>query len=360
MASLTTVEISERGNPRNQDRLAVLAPAGADALVALVADGAGGQAGGAEAAERCVRAIEDSIARSGSPPARDALLTALRQLDSALVADPAAGLTTAVIICVAGDHVWGASVGDSAAWMVDADKPGSWDDLTRHQQRKPLLGSGAARAVGFGPLPVRGRMLLATDGLLNFAKHSQLALALHDCDCDQLESLAQQLVDLARMRNGELQDDTSLIVIDPHPGSATAEAAAQTSGPEQDEGQPERPPSLTILFVENHPTFANAVVSQFLSDHRVVIVASQREASVAVDALAPGAFDLALVDYDLDDGKGDQVVRYLRSASPSTALIGVSAREDGNAALLAAGADAVCPKLRFATIRDVIRRVLGE
>lgn len=61
-------------------------------------------------------------------------------------------------------------------------------------------------------------------------------------------------------------------------------------------------------------------------------------------------FDVVLVDYDLDDGKGDDLVRELMSRVTRPEIIGISARPEGNAALRAAGADAVCSKLRFSEV----------
>ena len=67
-------------------------------------------------------------------------------------------------------------------------------------------------------------------------------------------------------------------------------------------------------------------------------------------------FDVVLIDYDLDDGKGDALVSQLRTADPRPRIIGVSARPDGNSALLAAGADTVCEKGDFRRIRSVLGR----
>ncbi len=61
-----------------------------------------------------------------------------------------------------------------------------------------------------------------------------------------------------------------------------------------------------------------------------------------------------LVGYDLDDGKGDDVVRSCREFHSKLRVIAVSAHEAGNAALLKAGAWAVCGKMEFDTIQSVI------
>src|SRR5262245_26953521 len=114
---------------------------------------------------------------------------------------------------------------------------------------------------------------------------------------------------------------------------------------------------MNILFVENQRAFAETVTSTFLAEHAVEIVPS---VVAALAAVAAARFDAALVDYDLDDGKGDAVVLELRTADPRVVIIGVSSHDDGNAALLQAGADAVCPKLAFAGIGAVLERARRE
>jgi DNA-binding response OmpR family regulator len=65
---------------------------------------------------------------------------------------------------------------------------------------------------------------------------------------------------------------------------------------------------MKILYVENHAVFAANVTSQFLSQHSVTVAPSLADAH---RALGSGSFDLLLVDYDLDDGKVDALVRQL-------------------------------------------------
>lgn len=65
-------------------------------------------------------------------------------------------------------------------------------------------------------------------------------------------------------------------------------------------------------------------------------------------------FDILLVDYDLDDGKGDELLRTLRDYPKFPMVIAVSSHDEGNAALVNAGAAAVCSKMRFDQIQTVI------
>jgi len=49
----------------------------------------------------------------------------------------------------------GASVGDNQAWIID---DGEIANLTRSQNRKPMLGSGNAQPVGFTSAPLKGNL----------------------------------------------------------------------------------------------------------------------------------------------------------------------------------------------------------
>ena len=109
---------------------------------------------------------------------------------------------------------------------------------------------------------------------------------------------------------------------------------------------------MKILFVENHQLFAKTVVEEFLAAHEVVVVPTVALAN-AIDA---STFDVALVDYDLPDGKGTQVVEELRARGFTGKIVAVSSKDEGNVDLMAAGANVVCPKRDF---RKIIR-MLGS
>ena len=108
---------------------------------------------------------------------------------------------------------------------------------------------------------------------------------------------------------------------------------------------------MRILFVDNHREFTSVVVSQFLCEHTVEVVPTLASARAAV---ATSDFDVVLVDYDLDDGKGDALLRWFAANGSTLPAIAVSSHEFGNAALMAAGARVTCSKLDFAKINSVI------
>jgi DNA-binding response OmpR family regulator len=112
---------------------------------------------------------------------------------------------------------------------------------------------------------------------------------------------------------------------------------------------------MKILYVENHAVFAKQVTAQFLSTHEVTIVPSLLEAR---QFSSKEGVDLVLVDYDLDDGKGEELVLEIRNQFPSLAIIGVSSHDEGNQKMLKAGANAVCSKMDFENIGAIIARAV--
>jgi CheY-like chemotaxis protein len=112
---------------------------------------------------------------------------------------------------------------------------------------------------------------------------------------------------------------------------------------------------VKILYLENHSIFAQQVISQFLKSHQVTVAPT---VAAARQALASERFDLVLSDYDLDDRKGDEFVRECRAAHLHLPIIAVSSHEAGNAALIKAGASAVCSKMEFQRIEEVIKSII--
>jgi DNA-binding response OmpR family regulator len=108
---------------------------------------------------------------------------------------------------------------------------------------------------------------------------------------------------------------------------------------------------MKILFVENHATFASMVCKEFLAAHSVEVIPTL---AAARRSLENGSFDLLLVDFDLDDGKGDELMREVKARFPKLKAIAVSSHDAGNTALRIAGADAVCGKMEFDQIQSVI------
>jgi DNA-binding response OmpR family regulator len=111
---------------------------------------------------------------------------------------------------------------------------------------------------------------------------------------------------------------------------------------------------MRILFVEDHRVFAETVASEFLAGDVVEIAGSVAAARDAIGAEA--AFDAVLVDYDLPDGKGTEVIRQLRAVRFPGVIIAVSAKDHGNAELQAAGAHVICRKAELHRIATTLAR----
>ncbi len=111
---------------------------------------------------------------------------------------------------------------------------------------------------------------------------------------------------------------------------------------------------MRVLWVENHAAFVRVAGRQFLAGHDLTVVPSL---ALAREALAVGGFDVVLLDYDLDDGKGENLIPFIRQLVRTPAVVAVSAHEEGNRLLRAAGADAACPKHKFPEIAAVLARL---
>lgn len=108
-----------------------------------------------------------------------------------------------------------------------------------------------------------------------------------------------------------------------------------------------------VLVVEDNEAFAWTIRTMFLEHHTVTVVGS-----VAACSDLEHPFDVGLVDYDLPDGKGVEVVRTLLRRQPELPLVAISAHATGNAALRAAGARETCPKAEMHRIAVVLDDLL--
>ncbi|MEO7718865.1 MAG: response regulator [Capsulimonas sp.] len=114
---------------------------------------------------------------------------------------------------------------------------------------------------------------------------------------------------------------------------------------------------MNILWVENHDRFAKIAIKTFLAEHNVTVVPSLAAARAVLE---PAVFDVVMIDYDLDDGKGDALIEEISALTPQPGIIATSSHAFGNQALMAAGAHAICGKTEFTTIRDVIAALPGQ
>ncbi len=177
-----------------------------DIAIVAIADGAGGRAGGGEAAQMVIDEAAKIAPNVRNP--RDSKFWAhwLHEVDVLIRDDAQAGETTAVIAAVGEDFVAGASVGDSSAWLIGADK---WVDLSENQTRKPFLGFGGASPMPFSARWSGQTLLLATDGITKYADWNRLAQIARG---DRIETAADELIAAVRLPSGTFSDDVSCLL----------------------------------------------------------------------------------------------------------------------------------------------------
>lgn len=166
--------------------------------VLVVADGAGGTGRGAAAAEAVIAAVMRDLEVGDG----EAWCAVLSQVDRTL----RGGQTTAVVVSIVGDEIFGASVGDSGAWVIDAEGE---RELTQGQRRKPLIGGGAMPVAFAGRLGA-GTLVVASDGLFNYASMRRIG---DEVNSGEFVGLAGRLCELVRLRSGALPDDVAVVVV---------------------------------------------------------------------------------------------------------------------------------------------------
>jgi len=129
----------------------------------------------------------------------------LRQTDQRI----SDGESTCIVVARSDNGLVGASVGDSRAWLLGSS---GLMDLTRDQQRKPLLGSGETRPVGFRHPPTNDLLLVCTDGFCDYIKREALVKEVLWID---FAILARKLVEMVRLPSGELWDDIGIVACRP-------------------------------------------------------------------------------------------------------------------------------------------------
>ena len=201
---------TEAATPPNQDRFLVLHLY--RRTIVVVADGAGGIGGGESAAQQLIDLIRVAVRTNPDAIHWGALL---QYADQLLTSHRHAGETTCIIVeCRTTMNqrlvVTGAAVGDSDAWLI-ADH--EIDELLPDRTKKPLLGTGSANIVMFGPRPLSGTLLVGTDGLFKYAKRGQIAKITRRNS--PTSDPAQGLVDIVRLPNRSLNDDISVVLVRP-------------------------------------------------------------------------------------------------------------------------------------------------
>jgi CheY-like chemotaxis protein len=139
--------------------------------------------------------------------------------------------------------------------------------------------------------------------------------------------------------------------------------ADKAAGPGVPADLPSGPaPALRVLGVEDNP-FGRVVLNTILSElgHQAEFIG---RGEVATERIAQGAFDAVLMDMVLPGINGIEAIRRIRELAPPLgriAIIGVSGRDDDEAASREAGADAfllkpVSPRALATALLEATRR----
>lgn len=191
----------EQQGKEGDDALLVLERAGV--IWFCVSDGAGGSSGGKSAALYVVKAFE-KLSESNECCRPEDFEAFLMKIDSEMSREKNCGEATAVLGKIESNIITGVSVGDSEAWLFNNDYE---YQITSLQNHKPLLGSGFARPIGFGPTILESVLLVGSDGLFKYSKFNLIQGHLAAL------SNAEKIANLAKLGTGKLQDDVSAIVI---------------------------------------------------------------------------------------------------------------------------------------------------
>jgi hypothetical protein len=81
--------------------------------------------------------------------------------------------------------------------------------LTTNQNRKPLVGSRRCSAIAFGPVPMRGTLVLGSDGLFKYCPRKEL---LSIARSPELERIPELLLRASQLPSSRLQDDFAVLV----------------------------------------------------------------------------------------------------------------------------------------------------
>ena len=180
-----------------------------DSLIIAVADGSGGQGGGGEAADKVIAGVKKAVANGIKPGDYAAWCSLLVDIDREIEEDKEAGETTAIVLALSRRYIAGAACGDSRALLFSRT---GLIDITKKQNRRPMLGSGGSLPVPINERSLVGTLVVATDGLFDYMS----AKALEKCVSSpmNIDERAKSLVESLRLKSGDLPDDVALALID--------------------------------------------------------------------------------------------------------------------------------------------------
>ena len=91
-------------------------------------------------------------------------------------------------------------------------------------------------------------------------------------------------------------------------------------------GQPDQP--VHVLLVDDDPHIRRVIAQELLADPRVMLVGQASSLREGKRLVAQHAFEVMLVDLNLGDGTGFQLIEYMKTMRPVAEAVVVSAMED--------------------------------
>ena len=91
-------------------------------------------------------------------------------------------------------------------------------------------------------------------------------------------------------------------------------------------GQPDQP--VRVLLIGDDPHIRRVITQELLSDPRVMLVGQASSLRDGKRLVAQHAFEVMLIDLNLGDGTGFQMIEYMKSIRPVAEAVVVSAMED--------------------------------
>ena len=201
------------GQSTNEDALITCThPDDPSLVICVLADGQGGRSGAADAARlACEVAIEGALNCSPRQISRSQKWEKIvGSVDRTVYDAPNAGFTTVVALCIAGNTVYGASSGDSAALLFNTrDRV---HVMTEYQKKNPPIGSGNARIVSFQhKLVDPWQVLLMSDGVWKYVGWKRVrSLGIRHSGQATIDALTAEARSVG---NGQYIDDLAIIAI---------------------------------------------------------------------------------------------------------------------------------------------------
>ena len=127
------------------------------------------------------------------------------------------------------------------------------------------------------------------------------------------------------------QPTTSDEANQPSAGQFAVHQSPPSMWPDYMTGQVEKP--VRVLLVDDDPHMRRVIAQELMADERTMLVAQAASVREGRKAIKQHEFDVLLVDLNLGDGEGFELIDYLKSNRPSAEAIVISIMENDDQVL---------------------------